>query len=78
MPTVGSSGTGVVKVTCSCLRVFKMDLLEAPYERLCRFLVMGLWLWSPSKVGLFLGGGLGWEEKVMVKGLWVLSRGWRR
>lgn len=55
-----------------------MDLLEAPYERLCRFLVMGLWLWSPSKVDLFLGGGLGWEEKVMVKGLWVLSRGWRR
>lgn len=42
-----------------------IDLLEAPYERLSRFLEKGLWVWSPSKVGFFMGGCLGWEEKAI-------------
>lgn len=75
IPTMGSSEIGVVKLTCSCLSVFfRTDLLEAP----CFLPNLGEGL-RPSAAARFLGGGggLGWEEQIMVRGLWVL-RGWRR
>jgi hypothetical protein len=63
--TSGSSETGVVNITCSCLNVFLItDLLEVPYDGFPRFLEVGL---GAFMVALLLGLGLGWPVQVRMR-----------